>query len=77
MLNGLNPWGNGHLMPHGPLREPLLALERADVAVVHHVDLVCLQVYTCFFPFFLVMTIEVSGFGSCRLLNKASEILRT
>ncbi|ANM65108.1 Tetraacyldisaccharide 4'-kinase [Arabidopsis thaliana x Arabidopsis arenosa] len=43
MLNGLNPWGNGHLMPHGPLREPLLALERADVAVVHHVDLITKQ----------------------------------
>lgn len=40
MINGLNPWGNGNLVPLGPLREPLPALERADIAVVHHVDMV-------------------------------------
>ncbi|XP_009123940.1 probable tetraacyldisaccharide 4'-kinase, mitochondrial isoform X2 [Brassica rapa] len=40
MLNGLNPWGNGNLVPLGPLREPLPALDRADIAVVHHVDLI-------------------------------------
>lgn len=40
MINGLNPWGNGYLVPLGPLREPLPALERADIAVVHHVDMV-------------------------------------
>ncbi|CAL9221600.1 unnamed protein product [Arabidopsis halleri] len=43
MLNGLNPWGNGHLVPLGPLRESLVALERADIAVVHHVDLITKQ----------------------------------
>ncbi|KAJ0242517.1 hypothetical protein HA466_0204850 [Hirschfeldia incana] len=40
MINGMNPWGNGNLVPLGPLREPLPALERADIAVVHHVDLI-------------------------------------
>ncbi|XP_057963306.1 probable tetraacyldisaccharide 4'-kinase, mitochondrial isoform X5 [Malania oleifera] len=39
MINGLMPWGNCQLVPLGPLREPLTALERADVAVVHHADL--------------------------------------
>lgn len=53
MLNGLNPWGNGHLVPLGPLREPLVALERVDIAVVHHVDLVCLQLCLCFVFSFL------------------------
>ncbi|KAF8092867.1 hypothetical protein N665_0399s0004 [Sinapis alba] len=43
MLNGLNPWGNGNLVPLGPLREPLPAFERADIAVVHHVDLITEQ----------------------------------
>ncbi|CAH2053213.1 unnamed protein product [Thlaspi arvense] len=43
MLNGLNPWGNGNLVPFGPLREPLAALERADIAVVHHVNLISEQ----------------------------------
>ncbi|KAM0952233.1 putative tetraacyldisaccharide 4'-kinase [Dioscorea sansibarensis] len=40
MVNGLMPWGNNHLIPRGPLREPLTALTRADVVVVHHAGLV-------------------------------------
>lgn len=40
MVNGLMRWGNHQLLPLGPLREPLMALKRADVAVVHHADLV-------------------------------------
>ncbi|CAH8386673.1 unnamed protein product [Eruca vesicaria subsp. sativa] len=43
MLNGMNPWGNGNLVPLGPLREPLAAFERADVAVIHHMDLITEQ----------------------------------
>lgn len=40
MINGLTLWGNCHLIPRGPLREPLNALRRADAAVLHHADLV-------------------------------------
>ncbi|KAJ3687339.1 hypothetical protein LUZ61_016503 [Rhynchospora tenuis] len=40
MINGLMPWGNGHLIPRGPLREPLNALQRADIIVIHHANLV-------------------------------------
>ncbi|KAB2603996.1 tetraacyldisaccharide 4'-kinase [Pyrus ussuriensis x Pyrus communis] len=40
MINGLTLWGNCHLTPRGPLREPLNALRRADAAVLHHADLV-------------------------------------
>ncbi|KAI4354512.1 hypothetical protein L6164_003365 [Bauhinia variegata] len=40
MVNGLTLWGNRQLMPLGPLREPLVALRRADIIVVHHADLV-------------------------------------
>ncbi|KDP39147.1 hypothetical protein JCGZ_00904 [Jatropha curcas] len=43
MVNGLSPWGNCQLIPLGPLREPLTALRRADVAVVHHANLVSEQ----------------------------------
>ena len=57
MLNGINPWGNGNLVPLGPLREPLVALERADIAVIHHVDLV--RQHICFL-YFDDLNIEVS-----------------
>ncbi|XP_047946686.1 probable tetraacyldisaccharide 4'-kinase, mitochondrial isoform X2 [Salvia hispanica] len=40
MVNALMPWGNHCLLPLGPLREPLTALCRADILVIHHADLV-------------------------------------
>ncbi|XP_019055900.1 PREDICTED: probable tetraacyldisaccharide 4'-kinase, mitochondrial isoform X2 [Nelumbo nucifera] len=40
MVNGMMPWGNGQLLPLGPLREPLSALSRADVAVIHNAEMV-------------------------------------
>ncbi|KAJ4836636.1 hypothetical protein Tsubulata_005484, partial [Turnera subulata] len=40
MVNALMPWGNRQLIPLGPLREPLMAFTRADIAVIHHADLV-------------------------------------
>jgi tetraacyldisaccharide 4'-kinase len=33
MTRARRPWGNGRLLPAGPLREPLTALERADLVV--------------------------------------------
>ena len=33
MTRARNPWGNGRLLPGGPLREPLAALGRADLIV--------------------------------------------
>jgi tetraacyldisaccharide 4'-kinase len=33
MIRARNPWGNGQLLPHGPLREPLSALARAALVV--------------------------------------------
>jgi tetraacyldisaccharide 4'-kinase len=34
LVAGVSPWGNGHLFPRGPLREPLSALERAHLVTV-------------------------------------------
>jgi tetraacyldisaccharide 4'-kinase len=33
MARAADPWGNGRLLPGGPLREPLAALRRADLVV--------------------------------------------
>jgi tetraacyldisaccharide 4'-kinase len=33
MARARHPWGNGRLLPDGPLREPLSALARADIVV--------------------------------------------
>ena len=33
MARARRPWGNGHILPAGPLREPLEALARADLVV--------------------------------------------
>ena len=34
LMDAVHPWGNGHLLPRGPLREPLENLERADAVVL-------------------------------------------
>jgi tetraacyldisaccharide 4'-kinase len=40
LLDATNPWGWGHLLPRGMLREPRSALRRADVIVLTRCDLV-------------------------------------
>jgi tetraacyldisaccharide 4'-kinase len=40
MINALSLFGNEKVMPSGPLREPLDALARADIVVIHHANLV-------------------------------------
>jgi len=39
LMDGSDPFGNGHLLPWGPLREPVDQLERADAFIItraHH-----------------------------------------
>jgi tetraacyldisaccharide 4'-kinase len=38
LINGMNPFGNGLLLPAGSLREPLNALGRADLFAITHAD---------------------------------------
>jgi tetraacyldisaccharide 4'-kinase len=40
VVNSLNPFGNGQLIPRGILREPLSVLRRAAIIVLTHVNLV-------------------------------------
>ncbi|TYJ48747.1 hypothetical protein E1A91_A01G085400v1 [Gossypium mustelinum] len=64
MINGLMPWGNCKLLPLGPLREPLIAIKRANIAVVHHADLVD----------YVKELTKSSCLKSCRCWNKSSKI---
>ena len=34
LIDATNPFGNGHLLPWGPLREPVRQLERADAFII-------------------------------------------
>jgi tetraacyldisaccharide 4'-kinase len=40
LLDALAPFGYSHLLPRGTLREPLVALRRADVVVLSRADLI-------------------------------------
>jgi tetraacyldisaccharide 4'-kinase len=37
-IDATNPWGGGHLLPYGHLREPLTGLSRADCVVITRTD---------------------------------------
>ncbi len=39
MIDGLEPFGNGRLVPAGTLREPLASLNRANLVILSHTDL--------------------------------------
>jgi tetraacyldisaccharide 4'-kinase len=38
MIDATDPWGGGHLLPRGHLREPLSSLSRADIFVLTRTD---------------------------------------
>lgn len=40
LIDATNPFGNGKLLPHGILREPLENLERSDIIILTKTDLV-------------------------------------
>jgi tetraacyldisaccharide 4'-kinase len=39
LIDAVNPWGHGHLLPRGLLREPRSALGRADLVIITRADL--------------------------------------
>lgn len=40
LIDALNPWGHGALLPRGLLREPVSGLRRADVVILTRADLI-------------------------------------
>jgi len=39
LVDATNPFGNGHTLPHGILREPIESLKRADIIILTKTDL--------------------------------------
>jgi tetraacyldisaccharide 4'-kinase len=39
LIDATDPFGNGHVLPRGILREPLIAIRRADIIVITKADL--------------------------------------
>ena len=37
-IDATNPWGGGHLLPYGRLREPVSGLSRADIVIITRTD---------------------------------------
>ena len=46
LLDATNPWGYGHCLPRGLLREPIANIERADLVVVTRTDQVSAEELT-------------------------------
>lgn len=44
LIDATNPWGYGHMLPRGLMREPKAALRRADAVIVTRSDLVAAEV---------------------------------
>jgi tetraacyldisaccharide 4'-kinase len=40
LVDAVEPWGHGHVLPRGLLREPIRQAARADAVVITHADLV-------------------------------------
>jgi len=38
LVDGRDPWGNGRMLPRGPLREPLASIARADACILTRSD---------------------------------------
>ncbi|MBN1895694.1 tetraacyldisaccharide 4'-kinase [bacterium] len=38
LIDAVNPWGNGWMLPAGPLREPVSSLKRADAVLLARAD---------------------------------------
>lgn len=46
LIDATNPWGYGHCLPRGLLREPIANIERADLVVVTRIDQVSAEALT-------------------------------
>lgn len=46
LIDATNPWGYGHCLPRGLLREPIRNIERADLVLVTRADLVAAEQLT-------------------------------
>ena len=76
LIDAVNPWGYGYLLPRGLLREPLAGLRRADLVVITRVDQVredrLAAIREQIAQYTTAALVEVS-FPPVRLINAAGE----
>ena len=77
LVDATNPWGYGHCLPRGMLREPIANIERADLVIVTRTDQVSAEELTAIRTVLVRHNqvgsmVEVS-FRPTQLLNSAGE----
>lgn len=77
LIDATNPWGYGHCLPRGMLREPIANVERADLVIVTRTDQVSAEELTAIRTVLVRHNqvgsmVEVS-FRPTQLLNSAGE----
>ncbi len=77
LIDATNPWGYGHCLPRGMLREPIANIERADLVIVTRTDQVSAEELTAIRTMLvrhnqIGSLVEVS-FRPSQLLNSAGE----
>ena len=77
LIDATNPWGYGHCLPRGMLREPIANIERADLVIVTRTDQVSAEELTAIRTVLvrhnqIGSLVEVS-FRPTQLLNSAGE----
>lgn len=78
LIDATNPWGYGHCLPRGLLREPIANVERADLVIVTRVDQVSAEELTAIRAELVrrnhIGTVIEVSFRPCQLINSASQV---
>ncbi len=77
LIDATNPWGYGHCLPRGMLREPIANIERADLVVVTRTDQISAEELTAIRAELVrrnhIGTVIEVSFRPSRLINSAGQ----
>lgn len=77
LVDATNPWGYGHCLPRGLMREPLRSIARADLVIITRADLVApeqlISIRTELAKHNQVAMVVEATFQPTRLINAAGE----